>query len=170
MRPIFLDDADYRTFLAMLSRAVRGHRWDCLTFCLMPNHYHLVLAPRDGDVSAGMKALNGGYARHFNKRHGCEGHLFRNRFRSVEVARDEHLYEVCRYVVLNPVRAGLCRSAEDWPWSSHRASAGLDWSPPFLADRMLLRFFGASPSVARRRYREFVAAGASRVSDTVTRV
>ena len=168
-RAIFLTDQDRTRFGSVLARSVERCAWQCLAYCLMTNHYHLVVAVPTGELSAGMRDLNGGYARIFNARHGCEGHLFRNRFRYGAIERDGHLLEACRYVVLNPVRARLCVLPEAWPWSSYRACAGLEWAPRFLADRQLLRFFGRSPATARRRYRAFVADARHQVSDTVTK-
>jgi putative transposase len=164
-RAIYFDDRDRRVFLAMFARVRRRYGWVCLAFCLMTNHYHLLLETPDGGLSGGMRELNGGYARRTNRRYAQDGHLFRNRFGAETLEREEHLLEACRYIVLNPVRAGLCSDPADWPWSSYRACAGLEYAPHFLAVDRVLRLFGRSPAAARRAYRAFVAA----VSDTVTK-
>ena len=164
----YLDTTDRQIFTAMLARSVSRYGWLCLAYCLMSNHYHLVLVTAHDGLSRGIQELNGGYARQFNRRHGREGHLFRNHFWSVLLEDESHLLAACRYVVLNPVRAGLGDRPEEWPWSSYRASAGLEFAPPFLAEPELLSYFGSAPERARREYRAFVDAGM--VSDAVAEV
>ena len=117
---IYLDTEDRRTFVALFASAVRRHAWEVHTVCLMTNHFHLVLGTSVGHMSLGMQWLNGAYAQIFNKRWGRSGHLFGERFYSNPVEDDEELLETCRYVVLNPVRAGLCERPEDWAWSASR--------------------------------------------------
>jgi putative transposase len=118
---IFRDELDYLAFLRMLAPVVSQCHWSCYAFCLMPNHYHLLLATPDPTISRGMHLLNGRYARRFNVRHDRVGHLFQGRYHAEPVVRDEHLLEVCRYIALNPVRAGLCADARDWPWAATAA-------------------------------------------------
>ena len=166
---IFFDAVDRTVFSMMLGRAVLKHRWIVLTYCLMTNHYHLVLEIPHGGLSAGMQELNGGYSRRTNRRYGRTGHLFRNRFGATTVETDSHLLEVCRYVVLNPVRVGLCAEPGEWRWSSYRASAGLEHAPRFLATDKLLGLFAPNPPSARAAFRSFVSEGPVPVSDTVTR-
>jgi putative transposase len=165
---IYFDDRDRRHFFWRLDRVVQRHRWLCLAYCLMSNHFHLVLHTPDGGLSPGMQELLSGYSRTTNQRYGRRDHLFRQHFFSVRLKRDPHLLEVSRYVVLNPVRAGICEKPESWRWSSYRASVGLSFVPPFLAVHELLRFFGPSPEKARLRYEDFVASAPPAVSDTVT--
>jgi hypothetical protein len=112
-----------------------------------------------------MRDLNGGYARAYNKRYGGDAHVFRNRFGARLVERDEHLLAAARYIVLNPVRAGICAAPEDWPWSSYRATAGLAPRPPYLSLDLLFELLDPQPDLACVRYREFVG-----VSDTVTKL
>jgi len=119
-RAIYLDREDCRAFLGMFGAAVRRHDWKLYAFCLMGNHYHVVLEATREALSDGVQWLNGGYAQRFNKRYARWGHLFGARFRSWVVATEEHLYEASRYVLANPVRAGLVERAEDWPWSGSR--------------------------------------------------
>lgn len=163
---IFLDDTDRRIFLELLDRFARRHGWVVIAYCLMPNHYHLVVYLPSGGLSAGMQLLNSGYACRFNRRHDRIDHVFRQRFTCTPIESEAHLAEACRYTVLNPVRAGLCASPEDWPWSSYRASVGLDLPHPCLHDTVLLRLFGRRPEKARQAFREFVAQGHVPVSDT----
>jgi REP element-mobilizing transposase RayT len=169
-RVIFFDISDREVFLTMVSRIAREHRWVVYAYSLMTNHLHLVLQLHRGGLSAGMHSLIGGYSRRTNRRFERTGHLFHNRFYAGLIERDEHLLEACRYVVLNPVRAGICRRPEDWPWSSYRPCAGLDPAPDFLAVHRLLGLFHSDPAVATREYRTFVRTGLVPVSDTVTRV
>jgi REP element-mobilizing transposase RayT len=152
---IFRDDHDRRVFLALLDRVVRSRDWQCFGYCLMPNHYHLVVETPDADLSAGVQRLNGAYAQGFNHRHEVDGHLFQGRFHSVAVESDWHLFELARYLALNPVRSGLCARPDEWPWSSHRALIGLVTAPAFLATARILAHFG-EPAAARRRYEMFV--------------
>ncbi|HEY3920998.1 MAG TPA: transposase, partial [Gaiellaceae bacterium] len=120
-QPIFIDDADRKRFLLLLERAARRHGWLVYAYCLMTNHYHLVLQLSDRGLSRGMCELNGGYALGFNERHGRSNHLFGRRFWDRHLDTDEYFNETCRYVVLNPIRVGLEPELGIWPWSSYRA-------------------------------------------------
>ncbi len=165
---IFGDAADSRFFLVSLARCVRRHHWICLAYCLMTNHFHLVVRVADAGLACGMQELISGYSRQTNRRYGRSDHLFRQRYFSTHLERHEHLLEACRYVVLNPVRARLCSSPEEWNWSSYRACAGVSFAPGFLATDELLSLFGRTPRLARASYCDFVAAALPAVSDAVT--
>jgi REP element-mobilizing transposase RayT len=156
-QPIFLDSHDREHFLQMLEALRRKRGWVGLGYCLMPNHYHLVLEMPAGDLSSGMQWLNGRYAQDFNQRHGVDGHLFQGRFYSGQVEGDGHLLELSRYLAWNPVVAGLCRRPQDWQWGSYRAVAGYARSAPKFFDvRTVRELFGRSPQTARNRFRAFV--------------
>ena len=114
------DDDDRRLFLALLARATRRTNWECHAFCLMPNHHHLIVETRPDLLSVGLHLLNGRYAQAFNERHERTGHLFGDRFAAFVIRDDEHLRAAVEYVLQNPVRAGLCRRADAWPWSGAR--------------------------------------------------
>jgi REP element-mobilizing transposase RayT len=113
---IALDDDDRRRFLRLLAEAVEREAWHCYAFCLMPNHYHLVVDAFLTSLSRGLHRLNGSYAREFNDRHERSGHLFGNRFAAWVIRDENHLRNACAYVQHNPVRAGLCEDADEWPW------------------------------------------------------
>jgi len=165
---MFRDATDWMEFLRLLAKVSVRHRWEGWAYCLMGNHFHLLVQLPHLGLSEGMQLLNAGYAVRTNARYKRWGHLVRNRFYSHQVESEEHLLELCRYVVLNPVRAGLCRSPADWPWSSYRATAGLEPPHPFLATDEILDLFGSDPVSARASYRDFVQEG---ISDSVpTRV
>ena len=161
-RALFLDDADRVWFLHLLARAIGEHGWRCHAYCLLGNHFHLLLHADDGALASGMQLVNGGYAARFNARYAHVGHVFQGRYHSLAIEGERHLLEACRYVVLNPVRAGLCLRPGAWRWSNYRATAGLDPPPSFLELRWLLAHFSAQPARARVRYAEFVADGVSR--------
>ncbi len=153
---IFRNDGDRVDFLECFERVVRRSGLQCIAYCLMPNHFHLVLETPDGRISDAMKALNGRYALRHNKRHGADAHLFKNRFGAVHQETDAQLLWTLRYVVCNPVEAGLCAHPADWRWSSYRASVGDVEPPPFLALDRLLSYFGDEAETAMARYRALI--------------
>jgi REP element-mobilizing transposase RayT len=161
-QPIFVSDADYGRFLAILGDVSARLTWKVCAYCLMPNHYHVVVETAGADLSVGMHRLNSTYAHWFNQRHDIDGHLFQSRFYSGLVTSDWHVLELSRYVALNPVRARLCASPDDWHWSSYRAVIGVDAVPPFVAPELLLGFFGENPAEAMRAFRSFVHDAAAR--------
>ena len=140
--PIFLDDVDYRRFIAALGDVVEEYDIRCWNYCLMPNHYHATLQPMLPNLSAAIRRLNGAYGHWWNRRHGRVGHVFQGRYKDQVVDREEYLVTLSRYVVMNPVRAGLVPRPEDWPWSSYRATVGLNHTPAFLSTELTLSLFG----------------------------
>jgi putative transposase len=159
--PVFLDDVDRQHFLQELDRVTARLRWSALAYCLMPNHYHLLINTADATLARGMRDLNGTYAQGFNRRHGRIGHLFQGRYKALLIEKGAYLLEVIRYIARNPVAAGLCAAPDEWLWSSHHAILGLSAVPPCLAVDDLLRHFGRSRAAARRRYQNFVGTGSS---------
>jgi len=158
---IFRDDADRDRFLVILGHAVSLRKWVCHAYCLMGNHYHLVIETPEANLSRGMRSLNGEYTQAFNRYHRRPGHVFQGRYKAVVVEKESHLLEVCRYVVLNPVRArGMgAKRPEDWVWSSYRATVGLAGVPSFLSTAWVLARFGRGRTAAQARYKAFVEAG-----------
>jgi putative transposase len=157
--PIFVDALDRERFLSLLADVVRRNEWRCFGYCLMTNHFHLVLETPDPNLGHGMHRLNGLYAQRFNQRCGHKGHLFEERFHSGLIVSDVHMLELARYVVLNPIRAGICNLPEEWPWSSYRAATGRSRVRSFLATDELLAYFGRTPEEARQEFAVFVRDG-----------
>ena len=163
--PIFIDDRDRRFFLGLLAVICSRRHWSCRGYCLMSNHYHVVVATPDADLSAGMQVLNGEYAHYFNLVHGAVGHLFQARFHAVLVESDPHLAELSRYLALNPVRAGLARVAREWRWSSYAAIAEGRPSPAFVDVQAILGLFGRNRERARASFVRFVEDGGPTLPD-----
>ena len=163
--PVFLDPLDYAAWLALLDRTVRRFGWACHAYCVLPNHYHLLLESSRNRISRGMRDLNGCFAQRINARYERTGHVFERPYREELVLNDAHLLEVIRYVPLNPVRAGLCRSPEEWQWSSYLATAQLARRPTFLTVSFVRSLFGRSDT-ALERYRRFVSEGVVSRTDT----
>jgi len=157
--PIYEGDEDRAAFLSVLSSVVGRFNWLVHAYCLMGNHYHLLIETPDGNLSKGMRQLNGVYTQYSNRRHGRVGHLFQGRYKAILVQKESYLLEVSRYIVLNPVRASMVRSAGDWPWSSYRATAGRLISPDWLTTAWVLSAFGERSSEAQFTYRRFVSEG-----------
>lgn len=162
--PIFLDDTDRNVLLRVLQDVIGQWHWRCHGYCLMDNHYHLLIETPDGNLSVGMRQLNGVYTQRFNRRHQRVGHLFQGRFKAILVERDSHLLELARYVVLNPVRAGIVAEASAYPWSSCAATLGIATRPPWLTMQWILGQFGRNAAESRRRYAAFVADGVGAAS------
>ena len=156
---IYTDDQDHSTFLAVLAAVVMRSQWLCHAYCLMDNHYHLLIETPQGNLSAGMRQLNGIYTQRFNRRHTRVGHVFQGRFKAILVERESYLLELCRYVVLNPVRAGLAKRPQMYRWSSYRATAGLEQAPEWLTREWVLAQFSPQRRRAERQYQEFVQDG-----------
>ena len=157
---IFRGDADRKLFLALLEDVAERFNWIVHVYTLMDNHYHLMIETPEKTLSKGMQQLNGPYARKFNKKHKRRGHLFQGRFHSVLVEKEQHLAELTRYLVLNPVRAGMVERPEDWKWSSYRAMVGLEAAPAFLHTDWVLSRFAVDRASAIEKYVEYVDAGA----------
>ena len=155
-RDIVEDDGDRHCFVDLLAETVLSRRWRLYAYCLMDNHYHLLVETPEPNLSRGMRQLNGVFTQRTNRRHGRVGHVFQGRYKSILVEREAYLLELCRYTVLNPVRAGLAACAGEWRWSSYPVTADLRrTAPAWLARAAVLDLFGGSG----QRYRRFVEAG-----------
>jgi len=148
----------------LLSIVVERFNWLCHAYCLMGNHYHLLIETPKGNLSKGMRELNGVCTQGFNQRYRRVGHLFQGRYKAILVEKDNHLLSLCRYVVLNPVRVGLIERPEQWRWSSYRATIGLVKRPSFLTADWILSQFGGRKRVSMERYRRFVMEGIGKES------
>lgn len=153
---IYVDDEDREKFLSILSLATERFHWLCHSYCLMDNHYHLLVETPIPNLSAGMRQLNGIYTQAFNRRHQRVGHLFQGRFKAIVVEKQAHLLELSRYIILNPVKAGIVQHPEDYLWSSYRATIGLTKVSDFLTVTWLLDNFSSQTNRAQQLYREFV--------------
>jgi REP-associated tyrosine transposase len=166
---LFFDDSDYEEFLLQLGVVASRYAWRVYAYCLMPNHNHLLVRVPKCGLSEGMRDLNGGFSRRTSAKYGRIAHLFKNRFGDRLVEDDDDFAHVARYVVLNPVAAGICDHPRRWRWSSYRATAGLDRGPPWLAvDELLEHFCRFEPTRPRVGYVRFVEKSLPSVSDTVT--
>lgn len=156
---IFEDDVDCRQFLERLARALDRFAVDCLAYCLLWNHYHLLLVPRQQPLSRAMQNVNSSYCRWFNRRHGRVGHVLQGRFGSCLIDDDSYMLTALQYIAMNPVEAGRVTRPEDWPWSSYRSLIGLDTIPTFLSAEKVWRAVNAPDEVTgRQRLVEFVSA------------
>ena len=156
---IYRDDADRKRCLDVLASAVQRCQWRVHAYCLMDNHYHLLVETPQANLAHGMRHFNGVYTQRFNRRHRRVGHVFQGRYKAILVQKDSYLLELARYIVLNPLRARRVKRVQDWPWSSYRATVGLTEAPDWLETEWILSTFGQRKSHARERYRAFVAEG-----------
>ena len=158
---IFADDSDKASFLGVLGDVVAMFRWRVHAYILMTNHYHLLVETPEPNLSRGMRQLNGIYTQRFNRRHSRAGHVYQGRYKGILVEREAHLLELARYIVLNPVRAGLVKAAKDWEFSNYLVTSGISRDrPEWLEVAATLDNFGPSKARAQTGYRTFVAEGA----------
>ncbi|MEX5215222.1 MAG: transposase [Nitrospiraceae bacterium] len=158
-KAIVRDDTDRARFVDTLAAMVEHYRVQCHAWVLMDNHYHLLLETPSPNLSQALRHLNGVYTQRFNRRHRRVGHLFQGRFKAIVVEKEAYLLELCRYVVLNPVRARVVSTPQAYRWSSYRATAGLMTAPPWLTVDWVLEQFGLRRGAAQAKYRAFVAEG-----------
>ncbi len=158
-KPIFRDDKDRESFLEIINSVVKRYNWICHAYCLMDNHYHLMIETSDANLSRGMRQLNGIYTQEYNRRHQKTGHVFQGRYKAILIEKESYLLELSRYVVLNPVRAGIVERPSEWKWSSYASTAGIKGVPQHLTVDWILGQFGSSRKKAEKNYREFVEAG-----------
>jgi len=156
---IYLSDEDRMAWLDTLGQVCERFNWVCHAYCLMSNHYHLVIETPEANLSKGMRHLNGVYTQRFNRAHQRVGHVFQGRFKAILVEKDSYLLELARYVVLNPLRARMVRQLENWPWSSYLATCGQAAKPDWLQCDFILSLFSTRRSHAVAKYISFVQEG-----------
>jgi REP element-mobilizing transposase RayT len=156
---IFLSDDDRNEWLEVLGTVCSRFNWVVHAYCQMTNHYHLLLETVDGNLSRGMRQLNGLYTQRFNQCHGLVGHLFQGRYKAILVQKENYLLELSRYVVLNPLRANMVATLEEWRWSSYPIVTEQENAPSWLDTDWLLSQFGTKREEAISNYRKFVMAG-----------
>ena len=156
---IYLDDADRDYWLALLGQVCGRFNWVCHAYCLMDNHYHIVVETVEGNLSKGMRHLNGVYTQYVNRSHSRVGHVFQGRYKAILVEKDNYLLELSRYVVLNPVRAGMVKDISRWPWSSYSATVGATIAPQWLQADWVLSQFSKQRKRAIGKYKDFVREG-----------
>jgi REP element-mobilizing transposase RayT len=158
---IFEDATDAQRFIELLGEIAAPLGWRCYAYCLMTNHYHLVLHTPHANLSAGMQAFSARYTQAFNRRHQRDGHLFRGRFHAILVERESYLVPLIRYVVLNPVLANLAKDPAAWRWSSYRATAGAAPLPPLLDVSWMIGTYAFALPQAQEAWRAHIAEGAA---------
>lgn len=153
---IYFDDHDRKVFLNILKKVNIRYNWLCHAYCLMNNHYHLLIETLDSNLSKGMRQLNGVYAQFINKKYNKVGHIFQGRYKAIIIQKGNHLLEACRYIALNPVRSNIAKRPEDWQWSSYRDTIGPESSHGCLTTNWILAQFGSRKNIAQQRYAKFV--------------
>jgi REP-associated tyrosine transposase len=154
---VFSDNMDAESFLYGVGEASARYDVDVHAYCLMPNHFHLLVHSRTGKLSEFVRFALGRFSRTKNQRMRRDGPLFRGRFTSRLVETEPHLLECNRYIHLNPIRGGLVTTPQDWPWSSAQAYLGSANSPSWLITQEMLAMFGRL--AAEKRYRDFLMDG-----------
>jgi putative transposase len=155
-KDIFRDTKDRQRFLRYLESATKRYGASMHVYCLMSNHYHLLLETPKGNLSQIMRHINGAYTTYFNVRHQRAGHLFQGRYKAILVEFDEYAKELSRYIHLNPVRAGIVENPGKYPWSSYQYYVGHRKAPEWLVAGFILSYFSKKVFSARKTYREFV--------------
>ena len=153
---MFRDDGDRLLFLGVLGDVTRACGWRCLGWCLLTNHYHLLVQERAKPLWSGMHLLHSRYVRAFNERHGRQGHVFGERYRVTTIESDAHLVMAIRYLARNPLEARLCTTPGEWPWSSYAQLVGTTRTMSFLSRAHALSLFDPRPDRAVELLRQFV--------------
>jgi len=155
---IFLNEEDFTNFLGILHSVIKRYNFLLHAYCLMNNHYHLLVETPEGNLSRGMRQLNGLYAQRFNQKHQRVGHLLQGRYKAILVDKENYLLELSRYIVLNPVRAGIVKNPKDYRWSSYQGTSGNQKIPGLFSDWILSQF-AKEKREASIQYQTFVLSG-----------
>ena len=158
-KDIYLDNGDRKLWLNILQQVCERFSWIIHAYCQMGNHFHMLVETPDGNLAKGMRQLNGVYTQRFNQKYGRVGHVYQGRYKAILVQKDAYLLELSRYIVLNPTRAGMVRTARDWAWSNYRATAGMTAKPDWLQIEWILGIFSKNKRDAQNAYRRFVSDG-----------
>ena len=150
--------------MTVLGEVCELFNWSVHSWCQMTNHYHLLVETPDANLSKGMRYLNGVYTQRFNRKHLRVGHVFQGRYKAILVEKESYLLELARYIILNPVRAAMVKGAENWIWSSYRATAKLSISPVWFDRQWILSCFGRNENIAIENYMQFIANGVQQPS------
>lgn len=165
---IFSDEEDYTLFVELLKEASSAWNIRICAYCLMPNHYHLLIQTPEGNISRSMRHINGVYTQRYNRRHGCDGQLLRGRYKSILVSADSYLLQLVRYIHRNPVKAGIAASPDDYPWSSHRGYLSTSRKWDWLYKEFIFSMLSKNRPEWVKRYRVFVGIEADEaVSDII---
>ncbi len=156
---IYEDDEDREKWLDLLGTICKRFNWRCHAYCMMDNHYHIVIETAEANLSKGMRQLNGVYTQYYNRRHDRVGHVYQGRFKGILVERDAYLLELARYVVLNPIRANMVKTIRSWKWSSYKAMIGEVSVQTWLETNWILGQFAKQRKSAIESYANFVREG-----------
>lgn len=158
-RKIYRDNNSRKIFLDILALVVKRFNWLCHAYCLMDNHYHLLVETPDANLSMGMRQLNGIYTQKYNHAYRTVGHIFQGRYKAIVVEKENYFLELCRYIVLNPVRAKMVTRPGAWKWSSYAFTVRSKKAPEFLTVDDILSQFGTIRRKAEKNYKEFIREG-----------
>ena len=156
---IFHNNKDWKKFIHFMERVIKKYNWTCHAFCLMSTHYHISLETPDANMVPGMKQLNQFYSQFYNWKYQRVGPVLQGRYKAWLVDREEKFLDNCRYIVNNAVDAKMVQHPSEWPWSSFRATRGLEKVPAFMETDFLLGHFSSSRKKAQKMYEDFVMAG-----------
>lgn len=152
---VFHSDEDREMFLDLVGKEILLQKWKCFEYALMDNHYHFLLESC-GNLATGMKNICGIFTQRINRKYDRSGHVFQGRYGSVLVNSNPHLFELARYIVLNPTKAGLVKRPEDYKWSSYRAMIGLEKPPEWLDVSWIVNCVGDGSKDPRSVYKKYV--------------
>ena len=154
---IFEDKTDYKAFIEVIKESAEIWTLTIAAYCLMPNHYHLLIQTPDANISRAMRHINGVYTQRFNRRHSCDGQLLRGRYRAILVEADTYLLQLVRYIHRNPYRAGLVERIDSYPWSSHRGYLSNEEKWNWLQKTIILAMLSDQANQQRKTYRHFIS-------------